>query len=157
MSAAAHAAAPALSRERLRLWLRFLKASRMIEDRLRRNFRDEFQTTLPRFDVMSALSRFPDGLKMSEISDLLRVSNGNVTGIVDRLADEGMAVRVAVRGDRRASRVRLTPRGRAAFDAQAAEHETWIDTMLADFGAAETEVVIDRLDRLLTALEERTR
>ena len=83
------------SKERLRLWLRLLKSSRMIEAHLRDNFRTEFATTLPRFDVMAALSRFEDGLKMSQLSDVLRVSNGNVTGIVDRLAQDGFLVRSA--------------------------------------------------------------
>ena len=66
------------SKERLRLWLKLLKTSRLIEDQVRRRLRSELDTTLPRFDVMSALSRAPDGLKMSAISKRLRVSNGNI-------------------------------------------------------------------------------
>lgn len=102
-----------LSKERLRLWLKLLKASGMIEEEVRRRLRRDFDWTLPRFDVMSALHRHPDGLKMSEISRLLRVSNGNITGIVDKLTDEGLALRVSVAGDRRANLIRLTPKGRA--------------------------------------------
>ena len=60
--------AAGLSKERLRLWLRLLKASSAIEAELRRRLRDRHGTTLPRFDVMSALARSPEGLKMSEIS-----------------------------------------------------------------------------------------
>ena len=103
------------SKERLRLWLRLLKSSRVIEAQLRENLRVDFASTLPRFDVMAALSRYKDGLKMSQLSDVLRVSNGNVTGIVDRLADDGLLVRVPVPGDRRASLVRLTQRGRRSI------------------------------------------
>ena len=80
-----------LSKERLRLWLKLLKASRLIEDEIRRRLRKEHDWTLPRFDVMSALSRSPDGLKMSEISAMLKVSKGNITGIVDKLTDDGLA------------------------------------------------------------------
>ncbi len=123
------------SKERLRLWLRLLKTTRGIEAQLRENFRNEFDTTLPRFDVMAALSRFDDGLKMSEISGVLRVSNGNVTGIVDRLADDGLLVRVPVPGDRRAHRVRMTQKGREEFARQAAAHEVWIAEMLGQFSA----------------------
>ena len=123
------------SKERLRLWLRLLKTTRGIEAQLRENFRNEFDTTLPRFDVMAALSRFEDGLKMSEISGVLRVSNGNVTGIVDRLADDGLLVRVPVPGDRRAHRVRMTGKGREEFARQAAAHEAWIAEMLGQFSA----------------------
>ncbi len=125
------------SKERLRLWLRLLKTTRDIESVLRDNFRRDFGTTLPRFDVMAALSRFEGGLKMSEISGVLRVSNGNVTGIVDRLAEDGHLVRVSVPGDRRASRVRLTRKGREEFARQAAAHEGWITEMLGQFSAQE--------------------
>lgn len=125
------------SKERLRLWLRLLKTTRAIEGQLRENLRDEFKTTLPRFDVMAALSRYEDGLKMSQISGALRVSNGNVTGIVDRLVEDGHLERVAVPGDRRAHRVRMTPQGRAEFARQASAHEAWIADLLGQFSAEE--------------------
>ena len=99
----------AISKTRLRLWLRLLKLTSGIEGELRRKLRDEHDTTLPRFDVMAALARYPDGLKMSDLSRYLKVSNGNVTGIVDRLVEDGLALRVAVPGDKRAN---LARRGR---------------------------------------------
>lgn len=136
------------SKERLRLWLRLLKASRSIEATLRENMRSEFASTLPRFDVMAALSRYEDGLKMSQLSGVLRVSNGNVTGIVDRLAEEGFLVRVPVPGDRRASLVRMTQRGREEFARQAAEHEAWIDAMFVEFSAQEAHDFGQRLGKL---------
>ncbi|AZV80765.1 MarR family transcriptional regulator (plasmid) [Parasedimentitalea marina] len=142
------------SKERLRLWLRFLKASRTIEATLREHLRKEFETTLPRFDVMAALSRFDDGLKMSQLSGVLRVSNGNVTGIVDRLAEDGFLVRVQVPGDRRASLVRLTRRGTEEFARQAAAHEAWVDEMLSDFSPEESRDISLRLEQLEISLTE---
>lgn len=142
-----------LSKERLRLWLKLLKASSLIEDEVRRRLRAEHEWTLPRFDVMSALSRAPDGLKMSEISRMLRVSNGNITGIVDKLTDEGLALRVAVPGDRRAQLVRLTPRGVQVFNAHAAHHEAWIDELLGGLNADDVAGMILRLDHLTEKLE----
>ncbi len=144
-----------LSKERLRLWLKLLKASGMIEDEIRRRLRREFDSTLPRFDVMSVLARFPEGQKMSQISDLLRVSNGNVTGIVDKLSEEGLAQRVAVPGDRRASLVKLTDKGIAAFAKQAATHENWLDEMLGGLGADDVDGMATRLERLIETLEDR--
>ncbi|KUP93992.1 MarR family winged helix-turn-helix transcriptional regulator [Tritonibacter horizontis] len=126
-----HSPEAAPSKARLRLWLKLLKTSAGIETELRRRLRDQHATTLPRFDVMSALSRNPGGLKMSQLSQFLRVSNGNVTGIVDRLTEDGLALRVAVPGDRRAQVARLTPAGVAEFARLAAEHEAWIDELLA--------------------------
>ena len=111
------------SKERLRLWLRMLKTTRLIEAEVRENLRTQFGTTLPRFDVMSALNQYPDGLKMSELSSVLKVSNGNVTGIVDRLATDGLIQRETVPGDRRVNRVSLTATGRTEFAKQAQAHE----------------------------------
>jgi DNA-binding MarR family transcriptional regulator len=130
-----------MSKTRLRLWLKLLKTSSRIEAELRRRFRDEFATTLPRFDVMAALSRFPDGLKMSELSELLRVSNGNVTGIVDRLTNDGHALRVAVPGDRRAQLARLTAAGQTAFAELAQAHEEWLDELLQGLDTADAAVL----------------
>ena len=120
------------SKSRLRLWLRLLKASRHIESELRERLRVEFGSTLPRFDVMSALYRVGPGLKMSELSGVLKVSNGNVTGIVDRLVEDGFALREQVPGDRRAFRAILTGKGRAEFERQAVAHEKWVNELLGD-------------------------
>ncbi|GAB4523643.1 MAG: MarR family transcriptional regulator [Roseibium sp.] len=138
-----------LSKARLRLWLKLLKSVNGIEAELRRRLRDEHGTTLPRFDVMSALARFPDGLKMSELSSFLKVSNGNVTGIVDKLAAEGLAERVAVPGDRRAQVARLTPKGRTSFAELADHHETWIDDLLDGWSPADIDALSARLDMVL--------
>jgi DNA-binding MarR family transcriptional regulator len=125
------------SKARLRLWLRLLGVTRLIEAELRERLRQGFDTTLPRFDVLAALNRSPEGLKMSELSSVLRVSNGNVTGIVDRLVADGLVVRVPVAGDRRAMLVRLTRKGEEAFAGLATAHEAWVDELLGAVSAAE--------------------
>ena len=135
-----------VSKDRLRLWLKVLKIQSSIEAEIRRRLRDQFNSTLPRFDVMSALSRYPNGLKMSEISGLLKVSNGNVTGIVDRLTQDGFALRVAVPGDRRAHRVRLTPSGQSAFAELAVAHETWLNELLGNLDQTDIRTVTTILD-----------
>lgn len=129
------------SKTRLRLWLRMLKATRRVEAELRDSFRREFDSTLPRFDVMAALHRNPEGLRMTELSGVLKVSNGNVTGIVDRLVDDGLVARAAVPGDRRASRVRLTAAGAKAFARQAAAHEGWVNDLLGSLSPREAAAV----------------
>ena len=137
-----------LSKARLRLWLKLLTVSGGIEAELRRRLRDAHDTTLPRFDVMSALARHPKGLKMSQLSEFLRVSNGNVTGIVDRLVEDGLVLRVAVPGDRRAQLARLTPAGEKSFAALAREHEAWTDEMLGGLGPNETGAMMGLLDAI---------
>ncbi|ATG36271.1 MULTISPECIES: MarR family winged helix-turn-helix transcriptional regulator [Phaeobacter] len=145
------------SKDRLRLWLKVLKATRAVESEIRENLRQEFTTTLPRFDVMAALSQHLDGLKMSELSGVLKVSNGNVTGIVERLVDDGHVQREKVPGDRRASRVRLTEAGIAEFARQAAAHEAWIDQMFDSVPEAEVQTLSDALDQVARRLENEGR
>lgn len=135
-----------LAKSRLRLWLKLLKSTNHIEARLREKLKAEFGTTLPRFDVMSALSRFPDGLKMSQLSGVLKVSNGNVTGIVDRLVDDGFVARSPVPGDRRAWRVSLTSRGLKEFERQAIAHVGWVDELLVAISSSDAEKMMTDLD-----------
>ncbi|MEL6996819.1 MAG: MarR family transcriptional regulator [Pseudomonadota bacterium] len=144
------------SKARLRLWLRLLRVTRTIEGEVRENLRRAHDTTLPRFDVMAALHRVPEGLKMSELSGQLRVSNGNVTGIVDRLVQNGLVERLAVPGDRRAMQVRLTGEGRSSFSEMADIHEGWIDEMLGGLGGGEADQMAEALRRIATRLDERT-
>jgi len=133
------------SKQKLRLWIRLLGASRTIEAELRRRLRAEFGETLPRFDVMAALQRRPHGMIMTELSRYLMVSNGNVTGIVERLVAEGHIMRLAVEDDRRATFVRLTPKGTQHFVAMARVHETWVSELLAHFDSSETDTLIELL------------
>ena len=123
-------AASVASKARLRLWIRLLRVTRLLDGELRERLRREFNATLPRFDVMAALYRAPEGMIMSEISRFLLVSNGNVTGIVSRLVGDGLVIRAQRRDDRRTSIVRLTKKGRDRFGEMAAAHERWIDELL---------------------------
>jgi DNA-binding MarR family transcriptional regulator len=133
------------SKARLRLWIRLLRATRQVEGETRERFKAQFNVTLPRFDVMAALYRKPDGMLMSEISRFLLVSNGNVTGIVDRLASDGFVARSQRDGDRRTSFVRLTAKGRAAFADMSAAHEGWIDKLLGGVTVREAEQLSTKL------------
>lgn len=147
-------AGSAASKARLRVWLRVLKVSRLIERELRERLRVEFDTTLPRFDVMAALHRAEKGLNMSELSGVLRVSNGNVTGIVDRLVADGLIVRVPVEGDRRAMIVRLTAKGRAHFSDLAKGHEDWVNELLGSVDADVAETLIAQLGDIGKRLDQ---
>ena len=109
-------------------------------------FREELGSTLPRFDVMSALARADGGLRMTELSSALRVSGGNVTGIVDRLVQSGLVERRAVQGDRRAQLICLTPAGRETFEAHARIHERWVDELLQQLPPTEAEQLMTLLD-----------
>ncbi|RWK43811.1 MarR family transcriptional regulator [Mesorhizobium sp.] len=142
-------------KDRLRLWIRLLRASRSIETELRERLRQEFNTTLPRFDVMAALYRAPEGMLMSDLSRFLLVSNGNVTGIVDRLVSEGLVARARRNGDRRTSMVRLTEEGSKTFAMIAAAHERWIGELLGNVSEDEARRLTGMLDSFRSNWEGR--
>ena len=123
---------PAPGRGEVRLWLRLLTCTTTIEAEIRRRLRRDFGVTLPRFDVMAALDRSPEGLTLSEVSKRMMVSNGNLTGLVERLVASGHVHRRRSRTDRRAQVISLTETGRADFRVMARAHEGWIAAMLAD-------------------------
>ncbi len=153
----ARRAAPTASKQRLRLWLRLLRASRAIESELRERLRLTFDITLPQFDVMAALARNASGMTMTELSRFLMVSNGNVTGIIDRLVADGMVVRLTIDGDRRGVRVRLTAKGSDRFSEMAEQHECWVDEILAKFSKADAEILIAHFDDKIDGLATRGR
>lgn len=138
----------ALEKRRLRMWIRMLRTTRAVESRLRDFLREEYDTTLPRFDVMAALYRAEDGLKMSALSKQLLVSNGNVTGIVDRLVADGLVRRVAVKDDRRAVRVFLTQKGRTLFSRMAQGHEVLVNALFSTVDGKDLNVMADIFGRL---------
>ena len=123
----------------LRLWLRLLTCTQLVEKQVRSQLREQFDTTLPRFDLMAQLERNPDGLKMNELSRRMMVTGGNVTGITDQLVTEGLVERLDVEGDRRAYRVRLTAAGRKLFIEMAREHEAWIVASFEGLSTREAE------------------
>ena len=118
--------------DELRLWLRLLTCTTLIEGEVRSRLRARFDVTLPRFDLMAQLDKAPDGMTLSDVSKRMMVSNGNVTGLVERLVVSGHLDRRTSLTDRRVQMIRLTKLGRAEFRKMAAEHETWIADMFAE-------------------------
>ena len=136
----------------LRLWLRLLTCTLLVERDIKARLRERFSMTLARFDLMAQLERHPAGLKMNELSRRLMVSGGNVTGLTDQLVAEGLVERRAVPDDRRAFSVRLTTAGRRAFLGMAREHECWIVDLMGGLSSGERQRLYALLGRLKHAI-----
>ena len=132
----------------VRLWLRMLSCTNRIENFVRQNLQANFDTTLPRFDLMAQLERAPQGLKMSELSQRMMVTGGNVTGITDGLEKEGLVVREVDAADRRVFRVKLTPEGQRQFQRMAAEHEQWVVDLFGGLTQKQKKQLVDLLGEL---------
>jgi DNA-binding MarR family transcriptional regulator len=139
----------------LRLWLRLLACTNLIETHVRRGLKARYATTLPRFDLMAQLDRAADGLKMGELSRRMMVTGGNVTGITDLLEKERLVVREPDAADRRAFRVRLTPAGRRQFRRMAAEHERWVVELLNGLTKRERDQLVELLGVLKSEVRRR--
>lgn len=118
--------------DEIRLWLRLLTCTTLIEGEVRSRLRERFDVTLPRFDLMAQLDKVPDGMTLSDVSKRMMVSNGNVTGLVERLVESGHLDRRTSDADRRVQVIRLTKAGRVEFRKMAAEHELWIADIFGD-------------------------
>ncbi len=132
----------------LRIWLRLLTCTQLIERRVRSGLREEFATTLPRFDLMAQLERHAGGLKMNELSRLLMVTGGNVTAIVDQLEKEGLVERLDEPDDRRAFRIRLTRAGERTFAEMARAHEQWVVELLGGLSRRDQDELLKLLAKM---------
>ncbi len=132
----------------LRLWLRLLSCTMVIEKRLKRRLAEQFDGTLPRFDVLAALDRHPLGMTMGALSSSLLVSNGNVTALVRLLVRDGYVAIEPSPTDRRVSIVHLTRSGAAHFETLAAAHHEWIDAMMSNLSREQREMLFDLLGAL---------
>ena len=131
----------------LRLWLRLLTCTNLIEGEIRRRLRETYDVTLPRFDLMAQLEKYPSGMTLGELSSRLMVTNGNVTGLTDRLVEQGLLDRRPSPKDRRAQIVSLTADGRRTFRAMARAHEDWIADLLAGLPPADIETLMGLLGK----------
>lgn len=142
--------------ERLRMWLRILDISNLVQRDIRAHLRAGFNVTLPRFDLMAALDRAgPEGMTMGQLSRRLRVSGGNVTAVVDRLEREGAVTRRSPPEDRRTHFIALTEEGRGQFLAMAQAHLGWIDGLFAGLSPAEVGTLTGLLDKARRSAAER--
>lgn len=132
----------------IKLWLRLLTCSSLIEASVRNSLREEFETTLPRFDFMSQLQRIPEGMTMGELSERMMVSGGNVSGIATQLVKEGLISRKSLPSDRRTFLVKLTAKGLTVFDAMAARHEEWVIGLLGDMDEKDVDQLFELLGKV---------
>lgn len=142
----------------LRGWLRLLDCSTLVENEVRRRLHAQFQTTLPRFDVLAQLdlarAEQVPGLTMSELSRRLMVTNGNLTALVERLAQEKLIRRATSASDKRMSIISLTPMGKRTLDAMTPVHRQWIADMFAGLSAEERDQLYGLLGKLRTSVRQ---
>jgi DNA-binding MarR family transcriptional regulator len=141
----------------IKLWLRLLTCTNLITNEIRSQLRENFDTTLPRFDLLAQLERSPDGLRMGELSKRMMVTNGNITGITDQLEREGLVERINDSQDRRSFTVRLTTLGHQTFAHMAHVHEGWVIDFFSGLSSREKDSLYSLLAKLKLHLNKETR
>ena len=141
-------------KEGLRLWLRIVSCSQMVEQEVRSMLRDKYESTLPRFELLSALDRVPDGLSMGELSGWLMVTKGNVTGIAERLSEDGFIKRNPTPTDRRSFCVTLTPKGKKIYKVMEEDYEALLDKLFTDVSLDDSDTFTGVLAKVKEAVEE---
>ena len=132
----------------LRIWLRLLTCTNLIERQVRQNLRTEFDTTLPRFDILAQIDRSPEGQPMRELSRRLMVTNGNITPLVDRLVEDGLVVREQSPNDRRVQHVRLTTAGKHTLDNMIPQHKKWVSALMQSMERSQAMALYELSGRL---------
>lgn len=141
-------------RDSLRLWLQLLTLTTVVEKKIRRNLKTEFETTLPRFDILATLERTGKKMTMGDLTKKLLVSKGNVTGVVASLVKQGLLKRVRDEDDKRTHYLSLTARGRRDFTEQAKAHQGWINDYFSGLEMGELSAMVDQLSRLKETISQ---
>lgn len=142
-------------KEGVRAWLRLVYCAQMVEQEIRTMLREKFDSTLPRFELMAALDRVTDGITMGELSRWLMVTKGNITGIAERLSEDGFIVREPTPTDRRSFIVRLTARGSSEYKRMEVEYERLLEEIFAELSLEESDQFMGLLARIKEGVQRR--
>jgi DNA-binding MarR family transcriptional regulator len=144
------------AQQSVRLWLRLLSLHNLVEGHVRRRLGERFGRTLPQFDVLAELDFAGEPQTMSQVSRRLMVSNGNLTGVVERLVREGLVHREVSAHDRRAQLLSLSAEGQRQFRAMAAEHAAWVQDLFGELPREALDDAVGGMHALRNLVRTRT-
>jgi DNA-binding MarR family transcriptional regulator len=133
---------PAFGQIETRLWLQLLSLHGEIFASLNAVLGSDVGLSLAKFDVLSQLDRYPDGLALGQLSQNLKVSGGNVSGLVQRLLADDLISREMSSEDRRSFIVRLTPKGESLFKIAADLHKKHLSKYFSDVSDGELDAAL---------------
>ena len=140
-----------------RAWLELVRCFSRIERILMRRLSDEFNSSLPRYDVLTALALAPEALTMGALASMLMVTKGNITGVVTRLKKEGLVRKIASETDRRIQSVTMTEKGRTLWSAMHARYDRTIAEVLSGQSKEDLRSLTQALKVTRLAVQERIR
>ena len=140
-----------------RAWLGLLRCFSSIDRVLMRRFSEKFNSSLPRYDVLTALALSPNGLTMGELASSLMVTKGNITGVVSRLKQDGLVRKITSRSDRRIQSVTLSAEGRTLWDAMHADYDETVSAIFSGQSSEELDALTEMLENTRVAIQKKAR
>ena len=121
----------ALDATQLETWASLIRVSQLLPARLDESLRAQ-GASLPRYEILAVLSRWPNGIRLTELCDRALVSKPRVSVHVGELIAEGLVKRRGDPTDGRASIVTITAKGRARLDRWRPEHRALARQFVVD-------------------------
>ncbi|HWF84406.1 MAG TPA: MarR family transcriptional regulator [Vicinamibacterales bacterium] len=144
------------TRESVRTHLRIATCYNLLMREARQRVVARWNLTLPQFEMLAELARADTGgFTFVELSRLLLVTSGNLTGIVDRLEEQRLVERRPDGKDRRVIRVALTEKGRRVTDHMLPAHAADIEEILSFMPRASLNELSSLLGHLRDGLHAR--
>ena len=137
-----------------RAWLALLRCFSRIERVLMQYIAQEYNSSLPRYDVLTALALNGGGLTMGELAGLLRVSKGNITGVVRRLKSDGLVKKVTSKDDRRIQSVTISAEGQVLWEAMHSDYDRIISELLSGQSDEQIRALTKALEKTLASVND---
>jgi len=116
----------------LELWRSMRSCIAGIDAEINARMRQRFGLSMPQFEVLKRLNVYPEGLRMGEVAQQLKVSGASITAITDQLEEAGLVLRIHDRVDRRVSSVRMTNAGRQILGRAVVGYEGWVIELMSE-------------------------
>lgn len=137
-----------------RAWLTLLRCYTRIERQLMQYVAQQYNSSLPRYDVLTALALNEKGLTMGELATLLKVSKGNITGVVRRLKSDGLIRKATSKSDRRIQSVTISADGRRLWEKMHADYDRIITELMSSQSEEELVALTRALEKTLASVNE---
>lgn len=135
-------------------WIRLLAAHRRVTAALGSALEDEHGLSLAEWDVLVHLAPTEDGVRMSDLADLVLLTPSGMTRLMGRLEERGLVERHRSEDDARATLARITKRGLDLLAKAAPLHNEELKTHFLD-GLTVDEC--EKLAALLRKVDEASR
>lgn len=139
---------PTARRRAVAVWVRLTRVYHKMDRLLVAQLRTE-GLSMAQFDVLAQVGG-SEGLTQQELADRLLVTKGNVTQLLDRMAEAGLIER---RSEGRCNRLYLTEAGRRLFAQAVPDHEAEMAHLLSGLSSEEQRVLAGLLRKLDYTLE----